>query len=80
MTRSPSFIPKVSFRLNRLVVNGSESSDGSGQATWQQFGCLSVVLWFGSQQTDYVLQGAGRLQAESVHHIAEIVWRKEWCI
>lgn len=48
--RSPS--------LSLLVVQASEGSDGGGEATGEQFGCLSVVFWFSPQQCDDVLQAA----------------------
>lgn len=66
-------VPSLFPFLLLLVVDASESSDGGGQATGQRFGRLSVVLWFGPQQGDDVLQGAGGLQAQSIHHIAQIV-------
>lgn len=66
-TDSPSSSPSV------LVVDAPDSSDGGGQPTRQQFGCLPVVFWLGPQQGDDVLQGAGGLQAQSVHHVAQIV-------
>jgi len=50
-----------------------DSGDGGGQPAGQQFGGLSEVFWFGPQQGDDVLQAAGRLQAQSVHHVAQIV-------
>lgn len=62
-----------------LIVNAPESGNGRSQSTRKQFGSLSVVVWFGSQQGDNMLQGAGGLQAQSIHHIAQIVcetWTK----
>ncbi|KAF3853498.1 hypothetical protein F7725_014186 [Dissostichus mawsoni] len=53
-------------------VDVPDSSDGGGQPAGQQFGGLSEVFWFGPQQGDDVLQAAGRLQAQSVHHVAQI--------
>lgn len=56
-----------------LVVDASEGSNGGRQATGQQFGGLSVVFWFGPEQCDDVLQVAGGLQAQSIHHVAQVV-------
>ncbi len=69
----PQYLQSLSLSLLLLVVDAPEGSDAGGQSTRQQFGGLSVVSWFGPQQGDYVLQGAGGLQAQSVHHIAQIV-------
>lgn len=56
-----------------LVVNAPEGSNGGGQSTRKQFGSLSVFFWFGPQQGDNMLQGAGGLQTQSIHHVAQIV-------
>lgn len=56
-----------------LVVDGAEGGDGGGQSARQQLGRLPVVLRLGPQQGDNVLQVAGRLQAQSVHHVTQVV-------
>ena len=56
-----------------LVVDAPQGGDGGGQSARQQLGGLSVDLWLGPQQGDDVLQGAGGLQAQSVHHVAQVV-------
>lgn len=59
--------------LHELVVDGAEGGDGGGQSAGQQLGRLPVVLRFGPQQGHNVLQVAGRLQAQSVHHVAQVI-------
>ena len=56
-----------------LVVDAPEGRDGGGQSARQLFGGLSVVFGLGPQQGDDVLEGAGGLQAQSVHHVTQIV-------
>lgn len=63
-------------RLHALIVDGAEGGDGGGQSARQQLGRLPVVLRFGPQQGDNVLQAAGRLQAQSVHHVTQVVCRE----
>ena len=76
MPESPTaalYLQSPSPSLLLLVVDAADSGDGGGQSPWQQFGGLSEVFWLGPQQGDDVLQGAGGLQAQSVHHVAQIV-------
>lgn len=55
------------------MVDASKGSYCGAQSSGQQFGGLSVLFWFGPQQCHDVLQRARRLQAQSVHHVAQII-------
>ena len=56
-----------------LVVQAPEGGDGGGQSARQELGCLPVVLRFGPQQGDDLLQGARGLETQRVHHVAQVV-------
>ena len=58
------------------VVQPPDGRDGGGHASGEGLGGLSVVLGSGPEQGQDVLQRAGRLEAQRVHHVAQVLWRE----
>lgn len=55
------------------AVHTPHGGHGGGQAPGQAFADLPVVLGLGLQERPDVLQGAGGLQAQGVHHVDQVV-------
>ena len=55
------------------VVHTPHGGHRGGEATGQAFADLSVVLGLGLQEHHNVLEGAGWLQAQGIHHIDQVV-------
>lgn len=55
------------------VIHTPHGGHGGGQATGQAFADLSIVLRPGLQECHDVLEGAGRLQTQGIHHVDQIV-------
>lgn len=55
------------------VVHTPHGGHRGGEAPGQAFANLSVVLRLGLQEHPNVLEGAGRLQAQGVHHVYQVV-------
>lgn len=55
------------------VLHAPHGSHRGGEATGQAFAELPVVLGSALQESPDALQGAGRLQAQGVHHVDQVV-------
>lgn len=55
------------------VVHVPHGSHCGGQATGQAFADLPVILGFDLQEGHDILKGTGRLQAEGIHHVDQVV-------
>lgn len=72
---APELQPRPSYQPGAWgsVVHTPHGGHRGGEATGQASADLSVILGFGLQEHHGVLEGAGRLQAQGVHHVDQVV-------
>lgn len=58
------------------VVESPDGGERGGHAAGEGLGGLPVVLWPGLEQGEDVLQGARRLEAQGIHHVVQVLWRR----
>lgn len=62
---------------NKLVLEASHASDGGRESAREGFSRLSEFFRFGTQESRDVLERPGRLQAQGVHHVAQVICKNE---
>lgn len=59
------------------VFESSHGSDAGGESAWERFSSLSEFFGFGTEESRDVLKSSGRLEAQGVHHVAQVIWEEK---